>query len=62
MGYFIVQSSTTSTTSSVFAGSGSRLFLGVQGGAHYWFEENIAGLAQLGVGASYLTIGLDFAL
>lgn len=62
LGYFIVQSSSTSSTGTVYGGSGSRLFFGAHGGARYWFKENIAGLAQLGVGASYLTIGLDFSL
>lgn len=61
LGYFIVQSSTSGTTG-VFTGSGSRLFLGAHGGARYWFKENMAGLAQLGIGASYLTVGLDFGL
>lgn len=62
LGYFIVQSSTTSSTGGVYTGNGSRLFIGAHGGARYWFKENLAGLAQLGVGASYLTIGLDFSL
>lgn len=62
VGYFVVQSSTTGSTGNVFTGSGSRLFIGAHGGARYWFKENMAGLAQLGVGASYLTLGLDFSL
>lgn len=61
LGYFIVRTS-TSGSAGVFTGNGSRLFFGAHGGARYWFKENLAGLAQLGVGASYLTIGLDFSL
>lgn len=62
VGYFVVQSTTSGTSGGVFSGSGSRLFFGAHGGARYWFKENIAGLAQLGIGASYLTLGLDFKL
>lgn len=62
VGYYVVQSSTSGTTGSVFTGSGSRLFFGAHGGARYWFKENLAGVAQLGLGASNLTIGLDFSL
>ena len=61
LGYFIVRTSASGTTG-VFTGDGSRLFCGAHGGARYWFNEKLAGLAQLGVGASYLTLGLDFAL
>lgn len=62
MGYYVVQSSASGSTGGVFTGSGSRLFIGAHGGARYWFKENLAGLAQLGVGESNLTIGLDFSL
>lgn len=61
LGYFVVSSSTSGSTG-VFTGNGSRLFFGAHGGARYWFKENLAGLAQIGIGASYLTIGLDFGL
>ena len=61
LGYFVVRTSTSAATG-VFTGDGSRLFFGAHGGARYWFKENLAGLAQLGVGASYLTLGLDFGL
>jgi len=62
LGYFVVSTSTSGTGSGAFTGSGSRVFFGAHGGARYWFKESMAGLAQLGIGASYLTIGMDFGL
>ena len=59
LGFFVVQATTTGTTG-VFTGDGNRLFFGAHGGARYWFKENMAALAQIGVGASYLTLGMDF--
>ena len=40
----------------------SRIFLGGFGGARYFFKPNISGVARLGFGASYLTLGVDFKL
>lgn len=61
LGYFVVSSSTTGSTG-VFTGNGSRIFFGAHGGVRYWFKESLAGLAQIGIGASHLTLGLDFGL
>jgi len=55
LGYFVV------SFDNDFADvSGSRLFLGGQGGVRYFFKENTAFVARAGFGASYLSIGLDF--
>jgi hypothetical protein len=45
-----------------YSGDASRIFLGGFGGARYFFRENLSGVARVGFGASYLTIGLDVKL
>jgi hypothetical protein len=61
VGYFVV-----STSSDVggfsYDGSGSRIFIGGFGGARYHFKPNMSGVARLGFGAAYLTLGLDFKM
>lgn len=42
-------------------GASSRIFLGGQGGVRYFFKDNIAFVARAGFGASYLSVGVDFA-
>lgn len=58
LGYFIV--SYEDNFSGVGGVSGSRLFLGGQGGVRYFFKENTALVARAGFGAAYLSVGLDF--
>lgn len=62
VGYFVVSASATGPTGSIFTGDGSRMFIGGQAGVRYFFKENMAGVALIGVGASYLTVGMDFGL
>lgn len=62
LGYYVVSASASGATSGVYTGSASRMFLGGQAGVRYYFKENMTGLAMLGVGASYLTVGMDFGL
>ena len=63
VGYFVVNSSTESSVTGVtYSGDASRIFLGGFGGLRYLFKENLAGLARLGFGASYLTVGVDFRM
>lgn len=62
VGYFVVSSSASGSSGATYTGSGSRLFLGGHGGVRYFFKPNMAGVALLGVGASYLTVGMDFGL
>jgi hypothetical protein len=45
-----------------YAGDANRLFVGGFGGARYSFNDNVSGVARLGFGASYLTVGVDFKL
>lgn len=56
LGYFVV-----SWDDSFAGAAASRLFLGGQGGVRYFFRESMAFVARAGFGASYLSIGLDFA-
>ncbi len=63
LGYFVVSSSARSSVGGVtYGGDASRIFLGGFGGLRYLFKENLAGLARLGFGASYLTVGVDFKM
>ncbi len=61
VGYFVVNTS-TDVNGVDYGGSGSRIFAGGFGGARYLFQPNLAGVARLGFGASYLTIGIDFKM
>lgn len=62
LGYYIVSSSAEGFSGVSYAGSANRLFLGGFGGARYFLSDNLAGVARLGFGASYLTVGLDFKM
>ncbi len=64
LGYYVVNSSTSSSLGAdySYSGSSSRLFLGGFGGARYYFKPNLAGMARVGFGSSYLTVGLDFRM
>jgi outer membrane protein W len=61
LGYYIVSSETTSQGVS-FSGDSSRVFLGGFGGLRYHFKETVSGVARLGFGSSYLTLGVDWGL
>ncbi len=62
LGYFVVSSEVRGPGGSVFPGDASRIFLGGFGGARYFFKDNLSGVARLGFGASYLTVGVDYKL
>ena len=61
VGYFVVSTS-TDVNGANYGGNGSRIFAGGFGGARYLFKPNLAGVARLGFGASYLTVGVDFKM
>ncbi len=62
LGYYVVSTSVDSGTGTFGGSANSTLFLGGFGGARYFFKPNISGVARLGFGATYLTIGVDFKL
>jgi hypothetical protein len=62
LGYFIVSTSTTVDGAPTYSGDASRIFLGGFGGVRYLFNDNLAGVARLGFGASYFTVGVDLKL
>ncbi len=62
LGYYVVSSEARGTSGVTYGGDASRVFLGGFGGLRYKFKETLAGLARVGFGASYLTLGVDFAL
>jgi len=62
LGYFVVNSSATGPTGITYTGDGSRIFFGGHAGVRYFFRENMSGVARAGVGASYLTLGMDFGI
>jgi Outer membrane protein beta-barrel domain len=63
IGYYIVSASYNGGgVVADYGGSANRLFVGGFGGIRYAFKENLLGVARLGFGASYLTVGLDFKL
>jgi hypothetical protein len=62
LGYYVVNSKADGFAGVTYAGSASRVFLGAFGGARYAFKENLSGVARLGFGASYLTVGLDLKM
>ena len=43
-------------------GYGNGVYLGVQAGMRYFFSPGVAGRVMLGNAASFLTLGVDFAL
>jgi hypothetical protein len=61
VGYFMVSTSSDVNGFS-YDGSGSRIFVGGFGGARYSFKSNLSGVARLGFGAAYLTVGFDFKI
>lgn len=61
LGYYIVNAEATSGGFTATADD-SRMFVGGFGGARYAFKDNLSGVARLGFGASYLTLGVDFKL
>jgi hypothetical protein len=62
LGYYIVSTKANGFDGIDYGGDASRIFLGGYGGARYFFKETMAGVARVGFGASYLTVGLDFKL
>jgi hypothetical protein len=61
LGYYLV-STTSNITGATYGGDANRIFLGGFGGARYFFKQNLSGVARLGFGASYLTVGVDFSM
>jgi len=62
LGYFVVSTQTEAAGSIAYAGDASRMFIGGFGGARYHFKPTLSGVARIGFGASYLTLGVDFKL
>lgn len=62
VGYYIVSTSTSDSNGGVYSGDGSRMFVGGHAGVRYFFKPTMSGVARLGVGSSYLTLGMDFGL
>jgi hypothetical protein len=62
LGYFIVNTEGSGTGGVLYSGDASRLFMGGFGGVRYAFRERVAGVARVGFGASYLTLGVDYRL
>jgi hypothetical protein len=61
LGYYIVSSS-SSVAGFDYSGSSSRLFVGAYGGARYFFRPDLAGVARVGFGSAYLTLGVDLKM
>jgi hypothetical protein len=62
LGYFVVSSKAEGFSGVTYAGDASRIFVGGFGGARYFFNDNMSGVARAGFGASYLTFGVDFRI
>lgn len=63
VGYYVVNSSASGPGGTVtYTGDGSRIFAGGHAGGRYFFKPNMSVLALVGIGASYLTLGMDFGL
>lgn len=62
VGYYVVSVSATGPTGATYTGAGNRMFVGGHAGARYFFKDAMSAVALVGVGASYLTIGMDFGL
>jgi hypothetical protein len=61
VGYYVVSTS-SSVGGITYGGDASRLFVGGYGGLRYFFKPAMAGVARVGFGSAYLTLGLDFKL
>jgi len=61
VGYYIVSTS-GSVSGLAYTGSASRLFVGGYGGARYFFRPDLAGVARVGFGSTYLTLGVDLKM
>jgi hypothetical protein len=62
LGYYIVSTEARDATGFAYGGDTSRLFLSLFGGARYFFNEKVAGVARLGFGGASLTLGVDFRM
>lgn len=62
IGYFIVNTEARGFDGVSYGGDASRIFAGGFAGSRYFFKPNLAGVARVGFGASYLTLGVDFKL
>lgn len=62
LGYYIVSTEARDATGVAYGGDASRLYLGLYGGARYFFNEKVAGVARLGFGGATLTLGVDFRM
>ena len=62
LGYYIVSSSTNAPGAGSYSGSASRMFLGGYGGIRYSFKPSLSGVARVGFGSSYLTLGVDYRM
>jgi hypothetical protein len=60
LGYYMVNYSTDVNELQYSELEGSRMFFGAFGGVRYFLKENLALIGRAGVGASYLTVGVDF--
>jgi hypothetical protein len=61
LGYYVVSTS-GSVAGFEYTGSSNRLFVGGYGGARYFFKPNVAGVARVGFGSAYLTLGVDLKM
>jgi hypothetical protein len=61
LGYFVVSTSGVGSPGA-YTGSTSRMFLGAFGGARYALGTSTSGVARIGFGSAYLTLGLDFKM
>jgi len=62
LGYYLVSTSTNAAGAGAYQGSASRMFLGGYGGIRYFFKPALSGVARLGFGSSYLTLGVDYRM
>ena len=62
LGYYVVSTSVEGNNNIEYTGDANRIFLGGFGGTRYHFKENLSGVARVGFGASYLTVGVDMKL
>jgi hypothetical protein len=62
LGYYIVNTESSASGAPTYDASSSRMFLGGYGGIRYFLNDRLSGVARAGVGASYLTLGVDLKL
>lgn len=62
LGYYVVSTESVVPDGGAYTGEASRLFVGLFGGVRYFFNESVAGVARLGLGAANLTLGVDFRM